>query len=81
VSDELRTGDVSGRRRQVTGFVDRRSGGWRELADPDGPPSGRQLRWLNRLGMLELVAPHQAEPLTKAEAAGAIDDAGEEHDR
>ena len=49
-----------------------REGEWRDLADPDGPPTGRQLLRLNRLGMLELVVPGSAQPLTKAEAAAAI---------
>jgi hypothetical protein len=47
----------------------------RELVDPDGPATGRQLRRLNRAGRLELVDPGRAEPLTKAEAAAAIDEA------
>ena len=65
-------------RRRITGFVDERVFEWRELADPDGPASGRQLRRLNALGRLQLVAPGEAEPLTKAEAAAAIVDAGQE---
>jgi hypothetical protein len=65
--------DVS--RRRVTGFVHPRSGEWTELVDPDGPATPRQLRRLNADGKLELVGPGEAEPLTKAQAAGGIDDA------
>lgn len=59
------------RRLRLDGFftADRE---WRELRDADSPPSGAQLRRLNALGMLELVNPAQAVPLTKAEASGAI---------
>jgi hypothetical protein len=64
-------------RRRITGFVDARSGEWCDLREPDGPPSARQLWRLNQLGMLELVPPGQAAPLTKGEAAAAIDDAAE----
>jgi hypothetical protein len=46
---------------------------WRKLTNPDGAPTGRQLLKLNALGMLELVNPDNAKPLTKAEAAAAID--------
>ena len=66
-------------RRRVTGFVDLRSGEWRELIDPDGPATTRQLHRLDREGRLELVGPGKATPLTKAEAAAAIDEViGEE---
>ena len=60
-------------RRRQTGFLSP-DGDWRELVEPDGPPSGRQLARLNGLGMLELVDPGEARPLTKAEAAAAITD-------
>jgi hypothetical protein len=63
-------------RRRLTGFVV--DWQWRELRDPDGPPTGRQLERLNRAGMLELVQPGEAQPITKGEAAAAIDDAGDE---
>ena len=62
-------------RRRITGFVDPLSGEWRELVEPDGPPTWRQLLRLNALGLLELIPPGQGAPLTKAEAAAAIDDA------
>jgi hypothetical protein len=62
------------RRPTRTGFW--RNGDWRDLHDPEGETSGAQLRWLNRLGMLELVSNGQAEPLTKGEAAYAIDEGG-----
>jgi len=62
-------------RRRLTRFVDPR-GNWRELREPDGEPTGAQLRKLNRLGMLDLTPHrHQFEPITKGEAAHAIDDA------
>ena len=61
-------------RRRLTGFH-AVSGEWRALVEPDGPASGAQLRRLNALGMLELVDPDRAEPLTKAEAAAAISEA------
>jgi hypothetical protein len=60
-------------RRSITGFVDDRAWEWRELRDPDGPPTWRQVRALFRAGALKLVEPGAAEPITKAEAAAAID--------
>lgn len=49
-----------------------RKGERRELIEPEGPPSPRQLAYLNRLGMLELTLPGHATPITKGEAAYAI---------
>ena len=48
---------------------------WRKLREPDGAPTGRQLLWLNAAGCLDLVWPGQAQPVTKGEAAWAIDHA------
>lgn len=48
-------------------------GTFRELKDPHGPPSLRQLAKLNHLGALALVEPGQARAITKADAAGALD--------
>lgn len=62
-------------RRRITGFAF--DFDWRELKDPDGPPTLRQLARLNYLGCLELVPAGVAEPITKAQAAAAIDDAGD----
>jgi hypothetical protein len=45
------------------------------LREPDAPLSARQLFRLNLLGMLALVAPADAEPITKARAAFALDTA------
>ena len=45
----------------------------RELKEPDGPPTGRQLLRLNALGALALVEPGQLQPITKGAAAGALD--------
>ena len=46
----------------------------RELRDPDGSPSARQLLRLNRLGALLLVeACDEVQPITKGDAAGALD--------
>ncbi|MBA3377024.1 MAG: hypothetical protein H0U00_14640 [Actinobacteria bacterium] len=53
-----------------------REGEWCELVDPDGPPTGRQLLRLNRLGLLQVVE-HAVPPLTKGEAAYVIDAAAE----
>jgi hypothetical protein len=47
-------------------------GAWRELKDPDGPPSGRQLQFLCAHGCLEIIEPGTAAPLTKGECAAAI---------
>ena len=49
------------------------SGEIRELIEPDGHPTGRQLLKLNRLGALALVEPGQGEPIQKGTAAAAID--------
>ena len=63
-------------RPSIRGFLDRRTGVWRELRDPDKPATGRQLAWLNRRGQLDVVPhPHQFEVITMGEAAAAIDDA------
>jgi hypothetical protein len=51
---------------------------WRELRDPDGPPTGRQLLWLNTHGCIELVWPRHAEPITLGQASWAIDNARQE---
>lgn len=45
----------------------------RELVDPDGPPTARQLELLNRAGAIALVEPGQLEPLTASDASGAIE--------
>ena len=45
----------------------------RELKEPDGPPTARQLLRLNALGALAVVEPGQLGPITKGEAAGALD--------
>ena len=47
-------------------------GEWRQLKNPDGPATGNQLRKLNELGVLELIAPANAEPITKGEASAVI---------
>ena len=60
-------------RLRITHFVDGRSGEWRAIADPDAPATPQQLARLNRAGMLALVEPGSVEPLTKGEAAWAID--------
>jgi hypothetical protein len=46
----------------------------RQLKEPHGPATSAQLARLNRLGMLELVGPGEAQPLSKGEAAAAIDE-------
>jgi hypothetical protein len=56
-------------------FFDERTGRWTALADADGEPTPRQLRRLNRSGQLELVSAGAAKPVTKGEAAAAIDTA------
>jgi hypothetical protein len=58
----------------VTGFVDA-SGEWRELRDPDGPPTARQLVALHRAGALTLSGPGTRVPFAKGEAAVVIDEA------
>lgn len=45
----------------------------RELKEPDGSPTARQLLRLNALGALALVEPGQLQPITKGAAAGALD--------
>lgn len=50
----------------------------RFLREPDGPATARQLRWLNTQGLLAVVAPGETTPITKAEAAYAIDMAGKD---
>lgn len=62
-------------RRRILGFLHQPSGTWRELRNPDGPPTGRQLLRLNHEGQLNLADPGQVMPITKAEAAAALDDA------
>ena len=64
-------------RRRIEGFVHEPTFAWRELRDPDGPATPRQLARLNREGRLELVARGEAEVISKGQAAFAIDDAGE----
>jgi hypothetical protein len=59
-------------RPSVAGFWS--NGTWCELREPDGPPTGRQLLKLNRLGLLELAELPVDHPITKGEAAHAIDD-------
>jgi hypothetical protein len=54
-------------------FFDERTGRWSTIVDPDGEPTPRQLARLNRAGCLELVQPGAARPVTKGEAAAAID--------
>jgi len=49
------------------------SGAIRELIEPAGQPTGRQLLKLKYLGALALVEPGQVEPISKGKAAGAID--------
>jgi hypothetical protein len=50
------------------------AGELRELRDPDGIPSARQLLKLNALGALLLVEPcREVRPITKGDAAGALD--------
>jgi hypothetical protein len=48
------------------------SGEVRELKDPEGPASPRQLRRLNETGCLVVVEPGQAIPIRKGEAAYAV---------
>jgi hypothetical protein len=45
----------------------------RELVEPDGRPTGRQLMKLNALGYVAVVEPGQVEPLTKGGAAWLLD--------
>jgi hypothetical protein len=44
----------------------------RELKDPEGPATPRQLRRLNETGCLVVVEPGQATPIRKGEAAYAV---------
>lgn len=46
----------------------------RELKEPDGPPTLRQLARLNYHGALAIIEPGQLRPITKAQAAGALDE-------
>jgi hypothetical protein len=62
---------------RLTSFVDSRTGQRRELRDPDGLATQRQLWRLNALGMIAVVLPGDAKPLTVGEAAWAIDVAPE----
>jgi hypothetical protein len=48
------------------------SGEVRELKDPEGPATPRQLRRLNDTGCLIVVEPGQAIPIRKGEAAFAV---------
>lgn len=57
----------------VSVFFDRRSGEWRDLVEPEGLATSRQLYWLNAHGLLAVVEPGQVEPLSKGVAAYAID--------
>ena len=59
--------------RTLATFIDRRSGQVRELEEPDGLATHRQLHLLNRRGLLIVIEHGQATPLTKGEAAYAID--------
>ena len=58
-------------------FTDPRSGELRELREPDGEPTGRQLRALNRAGCLAAVEPGKATPLSKGACAWLLDRVGE----
>lgn len=49
-----------------------RDGQPHELKDPTGLPTPKQWSMLNRLGCLLVVEPGSVEPLTRADAAGAI---------
>jgi hypothetical protein len=61
-------------RTRLTGFIDGR-GAWRELRDPDGPPTARQLVALHRAGALTLAVPGTGVRFSKGRAAVAIDEA------
>jgi hypothetical protein len=59
--------------RELRSFVDHRSGQLRELEEPDGPPSARQLLALWHAGALAVVFPDaERHVFTRAQAAGAI---------
>jgi hypothetical protein len=45
---------------------------WRELVDPEGSPTARQLLWLNAHGLLDLVTRGRVPAITKEQAAAAI---------
>jgi hypothetical protein len=49
-----------------------RDGELRELTDPEGPATPRQLRRLNDTGCLVVVEPGHAIPIRKGEAAFAV---------
>jgi hypothetical protein len=53
------------------------SGEVRELVDPEGPATVRQLRRLNAVGALVIVEPGTAKPIVKGEACYAVSVAGE----
>jgi hypothetical protein len=55
----------------ITEFVF--AGQTRKLLNPGGPPTGRQLLRLNSLGALAVIEPGRVPPLTKGQAAGALD--------
>jgi hypothetical protein len=58
---------------EVREFVDRRSGEVREITDPDGAPTGRQLLALWHMGALAIVFPDaERHVFSRAQAAGAI---------
>jgi hypothetical protein len=58
---------------ELRSFVDRRTGEVRELTDPDGAPTGRQLLALWHVGTLAIVHPDgERHVFTRAQAAGAI---------
>jgi hypothetical protein len=59
----------------IGGWVFQTPSGPRVLRDPDGLPTGRQLRLLAHRGLLE-IRDEPAEPLTKVVAALAIEGAG-----
>ena len=60
--------------RRISGFVDPRTWERRELRDPDGPATDRQVLALYRAGALRLAYPG-GRRFSKAEASAAIDTA------
>jgi hypothetical protein len=48
------------------------NGQWVDIVDPDALATWRQLFRLNAAGMLEIVAPGATKPISKGEAAAAI---------
>ena len=52
-----------------------KNGVWRGLFEPDGQPTGRQLLKFNALGLVDLTEHRVDHPITKGEAAYAIDEA------